>query len=223
MRREVVYILTITIGLWVDQNGTDWPVKGEYLVDIACWTLFATIYARGERLERIEMLTVLAFATPMELFFTEVWHLYEYREGFMPLFVPAGHWFLFDLGRRFSRLLPDKWSWPSIAPFVPLALYFAYQGWDTSGMFLLAALLGFMRWGPEPRLYATMAWLALARELWGTHLGNWAWYSDVAWTPLTALNPPLLCGGVYALGDLLVNLTVNRFSQTPSMADHPVH
>ena len=223
MRREVVYILTITIGLWVDQNGTDWPVKGEYLVDIACWTLFATIYARGERLERIEMLTVLAFATPMELFFTEVWHLYEYREGFMPLFVPAGHWFLFDLGRRFSRLLPDKWSWPSIAPFVPLALYFAYQGWDTSGMFLLAALLGFMRWGPEPRLYATMAWLALAMELWGTHLGNWAWYSDVAWTPLTALNPPLLCGGVYALGDLLVNLTVNRFSQTPSMADHPVH
>ena len=223
MRREVVYILTITIGLWVDQNGTDWSVKGEYLVDIACWTLFATIYARGERLERIEMLTVLAFATPMELFFTEVWHLYEYREGFMPLFVPAGHWFLFDLGRRFSRLLPDKWSWPSIAPFVPLALYFAYQGWDTSGMFLLAALLGFMRWGPEPRLYATMAWLALAMELWGTHLGNWAWYSDVAWTPLTALNPPLLCGVVYALGDLLVNLTVNRFSQTPSTADHPVH
>ena len=223
MRREVVYILTITIGLWVDQNGTEWPVKGEYLVDIACWTLFATIYARGERLERIEMLTVLAFATPMELFFTEVWHLYEYREGFMPLFVPAGHWFLFDLGRRFSRLLPDKWSWPSIAPFVPLALYFAYQGWDTSGMFLLAALLGFMRWGPEPRLYATMAWLALAMELWGTHLGNWAWYSDVAWTPLTALNPPLLCGVVYALGDLLVNLTVNRFSQTPSTADHPVH
>ena len=223
MRREVVYILTITIGLWVDQNGTDWLVKGEYLVDIACWTLFATIYARGERLERIEMLTVLAFATPMELFFTEVWHLYEYREGFMPLFVPAGHWFLFDLGRRFSRLLPDKWSWPSIAPFVPLALYFAYQGWDTSGMFLLAALLGFMRWGPEPRLYATMAWLALAMELWGTHLGNWAWYSDVAWTPLTALNPPLLCGVVYALGDLLVNLTVNRFSQTPSTADHPVH
>ena len=223
MRREVVYILTITIGLWVDQNGTDWAVKGEYLVDIACWTLFATIYARGERLERIEMLTVLAFATPMELFFTEVWHLYEYREGFMPLFVPAGHWFLFDLGRRFSRLLPDKWSWPSIAPFVPLALYFAYQGWDTSGMFLLTALLGFMRWGPEPRLYATMAWLALAMELWGTHLGNWAWYSDVAWTPLTALNPPLLCGVVYALGDLLVNLTVNRFSQTPSTADHPVH
>ena len=212
MRREVVYILTICIGLWVDQNGTEWPLKGEYIVDIVVWSIFATIYARGERVERIEMLTVLAFATPMELFFTEVWHLYEYREGMMPLFVPAGHWFLFDLGRRFSKHLPEHWAWPSIVPFVPLSIYFAYQGIDTSGMLLLVALFGFMQWGPERRLYATMAWLALAMELWGTHLGNWAWYAEVPWTPLTAWNPPLLCGVVYALGDLLVNITVNQFT-----------
>lgn len=212
MRREVVYILTICIGLWVDQNGTEWPLKGEYIVDIVVWSIFATIYARGDRVERIEMLTVLAFATPMELFFTEVWHLYEYREGMMPLFVPAGHWFLFDLGRRFSKHLPEHWAWPSIVPFVPLSIYFAYQGIDTSGLLLLVALFGFMQWGPERRLYATMAWLALAMELWGTHLGNWAWYAEVPWTPLTAWNPPLLCGVVYALGDLLVNVTANQFT-----------
>jgi len=158
------------------------------------------------------MLTVLAFATPMELFFTEVWHLYEYREGMMPLFVPAGHWFLFDLGRRFSKHLPEHWAWPSIAPFVPLSVYFAYQGIDTSGLLLLVALFGFMQWGPERRLYATMAWLALAMELWGTHLGNWAWYAEVPWTPFTAWNPPLLCGVVYALGDLLVNITTKSIT-----------
>ena len=212
MRREVVYILTIGIGLWVDQNGTDWPLKGEYIVNIVVWSIFAAIFAKGERVERIEMLTVLAFATPMELFFTEVWHLYEYREGLMPLFVPAGHWFLFDLGRRFSKHLPEHWAWPSIVPFVPLSIYFAYQGIDTSGLLLLLALFGFMQWGPERRLYATMAWLALAMELWGTYLGNWAWFAEVPWTPLTAWNPPLLCGVVYALGDLLVNVTVNQFT-----------
>jgi len=152
----------------------------------------------------------------MELFFTEVWHLYEYREGMMPLFVPAGHWFLFDLGRRFSKYLPEHWAWPSIVPFVPLSIYFAYQGIDTSGLLLLVALFGFMQWGPERRLYATMAWLALAMELWGTHLGNWAWYAEVPWTPLTAWNPPLLCGVVYALGDLLVNITVNQFTSQES-------
>ncbi len=212
MRREVVYILTICIGLWVDQNGTEWPLKGEYIVDIVVWSIFATIYARGDRVERIEMLTVLAFATPMELFFTEVWHLYEYREGMMPLFVPAGHWFLFDLGRRFSKHLPEHWAWPSVVPFVPLSIYFAYQGIDTSGLLLLVALFGFMQWGPERRLYATMAWLALAMELWGTHLGNWAWYAEVPWTPFTAWNPPLLCGVVYALGDLLVNITTKSIT-----------
>ena len=216
MRREFVYILTISIGLWVDQNGTDWPLKGEYIVNIVVWSIFAAIFAQGDRVERIEMLTVLAFATPMELFFTEVWHLYEYREGLMPLFVPAGHWFLFDLGRRFSKHLPEHWAWPSIVPFVPLSIYFAYQGIDTSGLLLLVALFGFMQWGPERRLYATMAWLALAMELWGTHLGNWAWYAEVPWTPLTAWNPPLLCGVVYALGDLLVNVTVSRFTSQES-------
>ena len=212
MRRELVYILTISIGLWVDQNGTEWPLKGEYIVDIVVWSIFAGIYARGDRIERIEMLTVLAFATPMELFFTEVWHLYEYREGMMPLFVPAGHWFLFDLGRRFSKHLPENLAWPSIVPFVPMSIYFAYQGIDTSGLLLLLALIGFMHWGPERRLYATMAWLALAMELWGTHLGNWAWFAEVPWTPLTAWNPPLLCGVVYALGDLLVNITTKRIT-----------
>jgi len=223
MRREVVYILTISIGLWIDQNGTDWAIKGEYIVDVFCWGLFATIFARGVRLERIEMLTVLAFVTPMELFFSEIWHLYEYREGMMPLFVPVGHWFLFDLGRRLSRLLPEKWSWYAILPFVPLSLYFAFKGVDTSGLVLLIALLAFMRWGPEQRLYATMTWLALIMEIWGTHLGNWAWYPEVAWTPLTALNPPLLCGAIYALGDLLVNVTVNVFTRTQSTDNHPVH
>ncbi len=213
MRREVAYILTISIGLWVDQNGTEWPLKGEYIVNIVVWSIFAAIFAQGDRVERIEMLTVLAFATPMELFFTEVWHLYEYREGLMPLFVPAGHWFLFDLGRRFSKHLPKHWAWPSIVPFVPLSIYFAYQGIDTSGLLLLLALFGFMQWGPERRLYATMAWLALAMELWGTYLGNWAWFAEVPWTPLTAWNPPLLCGVVYALGDLLVNVTVNQFTE----------
>ena len=224
MRREVVYILTISIGLWVDQNGTDWPLKGEYIVNIVVWSIFAAIFAQGNRVERIEMLTVLAFATPMELFFTEVWHLYEYREGLMPLFVPAGHWFLFDLGRRFSKHLPEHWAWPSIVPFVPLSIYFAYQGIDTSGLLLLLALFGFMQWGPERRLYATMAWLALAMELWGTYLGNWAWFAEVPWTPLTAWNPPLLCGVVYALGDLLVNVTVNQFmGKNSSLENNTLH
>ena len=58
------------------------------------------------------MLTVLAFATPMELFFSEVWKIYEYQRGLMPLFVPVGHYFLFDLGRKIAKKMKESMTFP---------------------------------------------------------------------------------------------------------------
>ena len=84
----------------------------------------------------------------------------------------------------------------------------------------MVVVIGFVVRGPEPRLYATMVWCALAMELWGTWLGAWRWAAHVPWTNLTAWNPPLLVGGFYALGDLLVNLTVRWLG--PQEADGPV-
>ena len=209
--RESLYALTIFFGLFIDQNGTEWTIKGEYIVDVVVWAIFARLYLGAGKKERIEMITVLAFATPMELFFSEVWNLYEYREGLMPLFVPAGHWFLFDLGRRLCRFIsPDKALWV-ISPFIPATIAFFVLDIDTSGVVLLLVLLGFMKWGSEPSLYAMMAWIALLMELWGTYLGNWYWAHEIPWTPLVAWNPPLLCGVFYALGDLLVCKSVKKW------------
>ena len=96
-------------------------------------------------------------------------------------------------------------------PFVPLVAYGVWTGGDTSGLFLLMLVLVFTKWGPQPALYATMAWAALLMELWGTYLTNWTWANDVPWTGLTAWNPPLLVGAFYCLGDWLVNISVERF------------
>ena len=91
MGRAWLYSLTILIGLWISatafggllpDNLAEWPVN------IWCLGLFGWLFNNAERKERIEMLTVLAFATPMELFFSEVWLIYEYQRGLMPLFVP---------------------------------------------------------------------------------------------------------------------------------------
>jgi hypothetical protein len=209
--RESLYALTIFFGLFIDQNGTEWTIKGEYIVNVAVWSIFARLYFGAAKKERIEMITVLAFATPMELFFSEVWNLYEYREGLMPLFVPAGHWFLFDLGRRLCKYISHDKAWLVISPFIPATLVFLILGIDTSGVVLLLILLAFMKWGSEPSLYAMMAWIALLMELWGTYLGNWTWAHDIPWTPLVAWNPPLLCGVFYALGDLLVCKSVKKW------------
>jgi len=205
MRKVAVYVFTIIIGLYISAKYAEWPVN------LWCIGLFIWLFKQAERKERIEMITVLAFATPMEIFFSEVWLIYTYQRGFMPLFVPVGHWFLFDTGRMLSRYLPANMALLSLVPFVPLVAYGVWTGGDTSGVLLLILVLSFTRWGPQPALYAIMAWIALLMELWGTYLMNWTWSNEVPWTGLTAWNPPLLVGAFYCLGDWLVNISVERF------------
>ena len=205
MNKILTYSLTIGLGLYISAMYSEWPVN------IWCIGLFAYLFKKADRKERIEMITVLAFATPMELFFSEIWLIYEYQRGLMPLYVPVGHWFLFDAGRRISAYLPVQKAMISLLPFIPLVAYGVWTGGDTSGVILLLLVLVFTKWGPQPALYATMAWAALLMELWGTYLANWTWASEVPWTGLTAWNPPLLVGAFYCLGDLLVNLSVERF------------
>ena len=223
MGRAWLYSLTILIGLWISatafggllpDNLAEWPVN------IWCWGVFAYIYKTTNRKERIEMITVLAFATPMELFFSEVWNIYEYQRGFMPPFVPAGHYFLFDLGRIMADKMKQSLALPILIPFMPMVAYGVYDGSDTSGLILLILVLVFTRFGPQPRLYASMAWAALAMEIVGTQLGNWTWANEVPWTGLTAWNPPLLVGAFYCLGDLLVNMTVVRFEEKAAVGLH---
>ena len=214
-QRVWLYVLTIVIGLWfsstaagglLSDNMAEWPVN------LWCWGLFAVIFVIADRKERIEMIAVVAIATPMELFFSEVWLIYEYQRDLMPLFVPVGHYFLFDLGRRGATQIKNNFALIALIPFIPLVAYGVYTGGDTSGLILLILVLAFTKWGPQPRLYAVMVWAALAMEIWGTYLGNWTWSSNVPWTGLTAWNPPLLVGTFYCFGDLLVNLCVDKFN-----------
>ena len=223
MGRAWLYSLTILIGLWISatafggllpDNLAEWPVN------IWCWSVFGYIYKNTNRKERIEMITVLAFATPMELFFSEVWNIYEYQRGLMPLFVPAGHYFLFDLGRIMAHKMKQSLALPILIPFIPMVGYGVYDGSDTSGLILLILVLVFTKFGPQPRLYASMAWAALAMEIVGTQLGNWTWANEVPWTGLTAWNPPLLVGAFYCFGDLLVNMTVVRFEEKATVGLH---
>jgi|TARA_B110000967_G_scaffold35842_1_gene34959 hypothetical protein len=216
MNRPALYVLTIGIGLYISATGLNGIIPdhwAEWPVNIWCWSVFAYIFYKTTRKERIEMLTVLAFATPMELFFSEVWLIYEYQRGLMPLFVPVGHYFLFDLGRIIANKMRENLAILCLTPFIPLVAYGVYSGGDTSALFLLILVLAFTKWGPQPRLYVAMAWAALAMELWGTHLTNWTWANEVPWTGLTAWNPPLLVGAFYCVGDLLVNLSVAKFEK----------
>ena len=154
-QRVWLYVGTIAIGLWISATGAGGILAdqtAEWPVNLWCWGVFGFIYANTGRKERIEMLTVVALATPMELFFSEVWLVYEYQRDFMPLFVPAGHYFLFDLGRRAASQMRESMAMPALLPFVPLVAYGAWTGGDTSGVVMLLLDLGFTKWGPQQRL-----------------------------------------------------------------------
>ncbi len=218
LQRSILYVATIFIGLLFSSTAFFGLTKGiiaEMIVSLFVWSLFINIYRTTDRKERVEMLTVLAFATPMELFFSEIWLIYEYQRGLMPLFVPAGHYFLFDLGRICVQNLNNNITYLGLLPLVPFVMYGWYDGSDTSAVFLLVFVIAFIRYGRESQLYVVMVWLALAMELWGTHLMNWTWSSHVPWTGLTAWNPPLLVGAFYCLGDLLVVWSVAKFESKP--------
>ena len=222
-QRAWLYIVTIVMGLWVSATGAGGILQysiAEWPVNIWCWILFTFIFITTKRKERIEMLTVIALATPMELFFSEVWLIYEYQRDFMPLFVPAGHYFLFDLGRRGAAQIKENTATPILLPFIPFVAYGVYTGGDTSGLVLLLLVFIFTKLGPQPCLYAVMVWAALAMEILGTSLGNWTWASEVPWTGLTAWNPPLLVGVFYCFGDLLVNLCVAKFDPKSIDSQH---
>ena len=151
--RAWLYSLTILVGLWVSatacggvlpDNVAEWPVN------IWCWMVFGYIYRSTDRKERVEMLTVLAFATPMELFFSEVWKIYEYQRGLMPLFVPAGHYFLFDLGRIIAGKFGQSLAMPILLPFIPMVAFGIYDGSDTSAIFLLVLVLSLRNMAHNP-------------------------------------------------------------------------
>jgi len=217
MNRTLLYSLSIIIGLFVSSTGIFGIIPdnfAEWPVNIWCIGLFIYIFYKTNKKERIEMITVLAFATPMELFFSEVWLIYEYQRDLMPLYVPVGHWFLFDLGRIWSEKLDSKYSLGLVMLLSPLVLYGFFVGTDTSAILLFIFCLIFIKFGPMPSLYAVMVYFALIMEIWGTYLGAWEWANQVPWTGLTAWNPPLLVGAFYCLGDLLVNLAVEKFDNT---------
>ncbi len=81
----------------------------------------------------------------------------------------------------------------------------------------LLLLLLALRYGPAPRLYATMFLLALAMELYGTWLGNWAWRAEIPWLGWVTLNPPFAAGAFYCTLDWLVGWVRKRCRLTPGV------
>jgi hypothetical protein len=198
--------LTVVVGLAVDKAG---GMPGQLAVSLWTWAVFLMLLARINQPLRMPLLLCLVIATLGECCLSLVWGLYVYWGQNLPLFVPPGHVLLFALGLTFAPRLP-RWLTILVAAFAAgygtMALL---TSTDTFSAVLAMLFLGFMAFGRNRRLYATMFLISLLMELYGTWIGNWMWVPEVPGLPLSSANPPLCVGGLYCALDLLV-VTADR-------------
>ncbi|MCB9890211.1 MAG: hypothetical protein H6832_06460 [Planctomycetes bacterium] len=196
--------LWIVLGLWIDARWT----SGQRIVDVVTWVLFVGFVVVEPTRSRWSLLACLLYATLGEVFLSLIWGLYDYRLGSLPLFVPPGHVLLFLLGRATApRLAPTAVAVAaSIAAVITLEAI-VRRGDQFSIPLLTLFALALLSRG-QRALFVAMFFLALAMELVGTSLGNWAWRETTPWLGLTATNPPIAVGAFYVVLDRLVTWTI---------------
>ena len=197
----LVVAATFVVGIPLDAYGAWWS---QPVVSAGVWMVLAWVAAQSTPRHRRELAACVVLATLGELFLMEVWGLYEYRLGNLPLFIPAGHALAFSACVRLSRLVSPKFPWVVAAFFGP---YLAWSGWsgvDTQGPLWFLVFLGYMVWGREQRLYGVAFMFALAVEAYGTSLGGWRYFPVEPWFGLTTTNPPVCIGAVYCTLEVMV-------------------
>jgi hypothetical protein len=206
--KTLLIILNIVLGLLLESHGAQatWH-WAEPLVVVITFLHFLFYLHRpeavgGEAVTRSTLLACLILATIGELILSEVWLLYEYRSGFLPMFVPTGHVLLFIAGIQVSRTRLGAY-FLKIAPalIAGIIVVHVYKKTDVISIPMFVIFCICIMRGRNPALYATMMLMALALELLGTHLGTWRWHETSF--HLSSYNPPVAAGVFYSLLDLL--------------------
>jgi hypothetical protein len=179
------------------------------LLGAGTWVVLLLALRAVPAVVRAQTLVVVAFATVVEYVASPTLHVYDYRLGNVPAFVPPGHGLVylsaFVLGHELVR---RGWLRPALA--VAVAGLGAWSAWgvlaadrsDALGAVWFLCFVGFLLWGPSRPVYVGAAFVVTWLELAGTGLGTWAWrpQDPVGW--LSVGNPPSGAPGGYGWFDL---------------------
>jgi len=194
---------TLALGIPVDASGAWWAQPA---VSAASWMVLGVVVALADAAERRALAACVGLATLGELFLKDVWGLYEYRLGNLPLFIPAGHALVYATAARLSRVAPAGLERGVAAVFGVVVGLGALGGTDTFGVVWFGVFLAYLSRSAAPRLCATLFLLALAIEAYGTTLGGWRYYTVEPWFGLTTTNPPVWIGAIYCTLETLVRV-----------------
>ena len=216
-RIAAIVLATLALGIPLDASGAHWA---QPFVSAASWAALLTVAAMVDRAERRALAACVVLATLGELFLKDVWGLYEYRLGNLPLFIPAGHALVYAAASRFSRVAPRWLPRAVVVAFAAIVGYGAWHGYDTFGLVWFAAFVGYVGLSANPRLCATLFLFAFAIEAYGTSLGGWRYFTVEPWFGLTTTNPPVWIGAIYCTLETLVRVAAGPAPRAFRLAAH---
>lgn len=208
-------LVTLAVGIPVDASAAVWA---QPLVSAWSWCALGLVVWLAAPAERRELAACVVLATAGELFLKDVWGLYVYRLGNLPLFIPAGHALVYATARRLADRAPGWLPLAVGASFAVVVGRGAWLGTDTFGLLWFGVFLAYLRVSARPGLCATLFLLALAIETYGTALGGWRYFTVEPWFGLTTTNPPVWIGAIYCTLETLVQLAAGG---APAAANSP--
>ena len=209
-------LATLAVGIAVDAGG-EWWAQGA--VSAWTWVVLAWVAHRSTPAHRLELVVCVALATLGELFLKDVWGLYAYRLGNLPLFIPPGHAIVFAACVSMSRAVPQWLPAAVVMVFGGYVTYSALRGFDTFGLLWFGAFVGYVVFSANRRLCAMLFLFALAIEVYGTRLGGWRYFTVEPWFGLTTTNPPVWVGAIYCTLETLVRVVAGWLRYATVVSD----
>jgi hypothetical protein len=186
----------------------DASVGQQYALGAATLALLIVLSRQVSAFNRQQIWVCVAVSTCIEVFATQLWGVYQYRHGNVPLYVPPGHGLvcLFGLCATRSPAMVRYGKW------IVLAMLGLASAWAIAGLTLLPRWTGrldvegalFLPWFAWLLLrterktdYAATFFIASMIEIVGTIFHTWEWSPVLPYLEIPCGNPPSVAAGGY--------------------------
>ncbi len=189
--------------LFVDGLGGDRVVQA--VLGAATLGLLGVVLRASPPNERRETWICVGFSTLVELLCTQLWGLYTYRLGNVPLYVPPGHGLIFVCSLQASRTLFVHTHRRAIVT-IAIAFATALGAWgvfahgdhrDLHGAIYWPFFVAFLVRSKKATVWALTFAVTAFIEAVGVRYGTWHWSAVVPGLALPSADPPSLIAGGY--------------------------
>lgn len=228
MALALIPYIALIVGLDSLTPSPDW--QHWLFIPTAAWLWLWS--RRLEDDERLELWLCVAVSGALELILTELWGLYSYRYGFVPLYVFPGHGLLWLMARDAQRWLPALRREKTIAYAVSsLAVVWGLAGLilrpraglppDVHGALYAPICLPLLLRSDRRLAYAATFMMTSGLELLGTALGTWHWSPRIPDLGFPAGDPPTLIAGGYFIFAFTARLLADAWASQGRPALEP--